>query len=342
MSSEMTSRKQAAGVLPPRRSPMKWLLDAGLRRNMGLIFALILLCILGAVTAGDRFADTNNALTILRLAAVTGVVSIGATFVITIAGIDLSVGAILALAAVWATTLSGQMFAESTSWLAMPLTAMAIGAAAGLINGILIAYGKVVSFITTLAMMAAARGLAEIISDKKTQLITVDGFLQAVGGDFLGIPVIVLIFVVVAIGGWVLLNRTTFGRRTFAIGGNKEAARLAGIKVERHTMIVYALAGLCAGIGAFMLMARTTTGSATHGTGLELDVIAAVVIGGTLLTGGRGSIFGTVLGVLIFSTLTNIFALNNLSLSVQLIAKGAIIVIAVLIQRQLAIRQSRT
>lgn len=326
----------------PRRSAMKWLLDAGLRRNMGLIFALLLLCALGAFTAGDRFADSNNMMTIVRLAAVTGVVSIGATFVITIAGIDLSVGAILALSAVWATTVSGQAFAESTSWIFMALTAMVVGAAAGLVNGILIAYGKVVSFITTLAMMAAARGLAEIISDKKTQIITVGPFLEAVGGDVFGVPVIVLIFILVAIGGWVLLNRTTFGRRTFAIGGNPEAARLAGIKVERHTMAIYALAGLCAGIGALMLMARTTTGSATHGTGLELDVIAAVVIGGTLLTGGRGSIFGTVLGVLIFSTLTNLFTLNNLSLSVQLVAKGAIIVSAVLIQRQLARRAQRT
>lgn len=321
---------------------MKWLLDAGLRRNMGLILALLLLGAVGFFTAGERFADSNNMMTIVRLAAVTGVVSIGATFVITIAGIDLSVGAILALSAVWASTLSGQVFAENTHWIFMVLTAMLVGTLAGLVNGFLIAYGKVVAFITTLAMMAAARGLAEIISDKKTQIITVDGFLKTIGGDILGIPVIVLIFVVVSLGGWVLLNRTTFGRRTFAIGGNPEAARLAGVKVELHTMMIYALAGLCAGIGAVMLMARTTTGSATHGTGLELDVIAAVVIGGTLLTGGRGSIFGTVLGVLIFSTLTNIFTLNNLSLSVQLVAKGAIIVIAVLIQRQLAARQSRT
>ena len=342
MSTSAETGLKTATSLPPRRSAMKWLLDAGLRRNMGLILALVLLAVLGTVTAGERFADSNNVMTIVRLAAVTGVVSIGATFVITIAGIDLSVGAVLALSAVWATTLSGQAFADGTSWIFMALTAMGVGAAAGLVNGILIAYGKVVSFITTLAMLAAARGLAEIISDKKTQIITVDGFLEAVGGNLFGIPVIVLIFILVAIGGWVLLNRTTFGRRTFAIGGNPEAARLAGIKVERHTMAIYALAGLCAGIGAFMLMARTTTGSATHGTGLELDVIAAVVIGGTLLTGGRGSIFGTVLGVLIFSTLTNIFTLNNLSLSVQLVAKGAIIVIAVLIQRQLAVRQSRT
>lgn len=342
MSTSTETQPSRAVYTRPRRSAMKWLLDAGLRRNMGLIFALLLLCALGAFTAGDRFADSNNMMTIVRLAAVTGVVSIGATFVITIAGIDLSVGAILALSAVWATTVSGQAFAESTSWIFMALTAMVVGAAAGLVNGILIAYGKVVSFITTLAMMAAARGLAEIISDKKTQIITVEPFLEAVGGDVFGIPVIVLIFILVAIGGWVLLNRTTFGRRTFAIGGNPEAARLAGIKVERHTMAIYALAGLCAGIGALMLMARTTTGSATHGTGLELDVIAAVVIGGTLLTGGRGSIFGTVLGVLIFSTLTNLFTLNNLSLSVQLVAKGAIIVSAVLIQRQLARRAQRT
>ncbi|KAA0978686.1 ABC transporter permease [Paeniglutamicibacter gangotriensis] len=342
MSTSTETQPSRAVYTRPRRSAMKWLLDAGLRRNMGLIFALLLLCALGAFTAGDRFADSNNMMTIVRLAAVTGVVSIGATFVITIAGIDLSVGAILALSAVWATTVSGQAFAESSSWIFMALTAMVVGAAAGLVNGILIAYGKVVSFITTLAMMAAARGLAEIISDKKTQIITVEPFLEAVGGDVFGIPVIVLIFILVAIGGWVLLNRTTFGRRTFAIGGNPEAARLAGIKVERHTMAIYALAGLCAGIGALMLMARTTTGSATHGTGLELDVIAAVVIGGTLLTGGRGSIFGTVLGVLIFSTLTNLFTLNNLSLSVQLVAKGAIIVSAVLIQRQLARRAQRT
>ncbi|PQZ86444.1 sugar ABC transporter permease [Arthrobacter sp. MYb227] len=342
MSTSAKTEVKRAPLTPPRRTAMRWLLDAGLRRNMGLILALILLGAVGVFTAGDRFADSNNMMTIVRLAAVTGVVSIGATFVITIAGIDLSVGAILALSAVWASTLSGQVFAENTHWIFMVFTAMLIGTLAGLVNGILIAYGKVVAFITTLAMMAAARGLAEIISDKKTQIITVDGFLETIGGDLLGIPVIVLIFIAVSLGGWVLLNRTTFGRRTFAIGGNPEAARLAGVKVERHTMMIYALAGLCAGIGAVMLMARTTTGSATHGTGLELDVIAAVVIGGTLLTGGRGSIFGTVLGVLIFSTLTNIFTLNNLSLSVQLVAKGAIIVIAVLIQRQLAARQSRT
>jgi ribose transport system permease protein len=146
----------------------------------------------------------------------------------------------------------------------------------------------------------------------------------------------------VAVLGWVLLNRTTFGRRTFAVGGNPEAARLAGIKVQRHTLMLYALLGLCCGIAALMITARTTTGSSTHGTLYELDAIAAVVIGGTLLSGGRGTIVGTVLGVVIFTTLTNVFILNNLSSSAQSVAKGAIIVVAVLLQQRFAARDPST
>jgi ribose transport system permease protein len=134
----------------------------------------------------------------------------------------------------------------------------------------------------------------------------------------------------------VLLNRTTFGRRTFAVGGNAEAARLAGIRVQRHTVKLYVLSGLTCGIAAVMLMARTTTGSSTHGGLYELDAIAAVVIGGTLLIGGRGTIVGTVLGVLIFTTLGNVFTLNNLSSSAQSVARGVIIVLAVLLQTRLA------
>ena len=133
-----------------------------------------------------------------------------------------------------------------------------------------------------------------------------------------------------------LLNRTTFGRRTFAVGGNAEAARLAGIRVQRHTVKLYVLSGVTCGIAAVMLMARTTTGSSTHGTLYELDAIAAVVIGGTLLIGGRGTIVGTVVGVLIFTTLSNVFTLNNLSSSAQAVAKGVIIVLAVLLQMRLA------
>jgi ribose transport system permease protein len=185
-------------------------------------------------------------------------------------------------------------------------------------------------------MLAAARGLAEIMSNRRTQIVQDRDFLSFFSGDVLGVPTLVLLFAVVAIAGWVLLNRTTFGRRTFAVGGNAEAARLAGIRVQRHTMWLYVLSGVTCGIAAVMLMARTTTGSATHGSLYELDAIAAVVIGGTLLIGGRGTIVGTVLGVLIFTTLGNVFTLNNLSSSAQAVARGVIIVIAVLLQMRLA------
>ncbi|GGU15643.1 ABC transporter permease [Lentzea flava] len=314
------------------------LLGSAAGRNTGLVVALVLLCLAGVVTAGDRFADLDNVLTILRLAAVIGVVSVGMTFVITGGGIDLSVGAIVALSSVWATTLATQGIANSTHWIVVVFTALAVGGACGLVNGVLIAYGRVVAFIATLASLAAARGLAEIISNRRTQILDVRGFTAFFDASVLGVPVLVVIFAVVAAAGWVLLNRTTFGRRTFAVGGNPEAARLAGIDVRRHTALLYTLLGLCCGLAAVMLIARTTTGSATHGGLYELDAIAAVVIGGTLLSGGRGTIAGTVFGVLIFTTLSNVFTLNNLSISAQAVAKGAIIVVAVLLQQRLARR----
>lgn len=323
-------------------NPVLQLLSTSIGRNLGLLVALVLLCIVGAVTAGDRFVDGNNMLTILRLAAVVGVVSIGMTFVITGGGIDLSVGAILALASVWCTTLATQQFANDTHWIFMVTTAIAVGAACGLVNGLLISYGGVVPFIATLAMLASARGLAEIISNRRTQIVDVPGFSDFFGAEVLGVPVLVIIFVLVAAAGWVLLNRTTFGRRTLAVGGNPEAARLAGINVKRHTVYLYVLVGVCCGIAALMLVSRTTTGSSTHGTLLELDAIAAVVIGGTLLSGGRGTIVGTVFGVLIFTTLTNVFTLNNRSISEQSLLKGAIIVAAVLLQQRLASRKRNT
>jgi ribose transport system permease protein len=317
------------------------LLAGPLGRNLGLVIALAILCIVGVVTAGDRFASVENVLTILRLASVIGVVSVGMTFVIIGGGIDLSVGALVALSSVWASTLATQQLAENVHWIIMVITALLVGAGAGLVNGVVIAYGKLVAFIATLAMLAAARGLAEIISDRRTQIVQDVGFLNFFSGDVFGIPTLVIIFALVALVGWILLNRTTFGRRTFAVGGNAEAARLAGIRVQRHTVKLYVLSGITCGIAAVMLMARTTTGSSTHGTLYELDAIAAVVIGGTLLLGGRGTIVGTVLGVLIFTTLGNVFTLNNLSSSAQAVARGVIIVLAVLLQQRLANRETR-
>jgi ribose transport system permease protein len=321
---------------PPAREPRGSL---GLARNLGLVIALVILCVVGVVTAGDRFASTDNLITILRLATVTGIIAVGMTFVITGGGIDLSVGAIVALSSVWATTTGTQAMADDIGWIAMVFSAVLVGTLCGAINGLLVAYGRVVPFIATLAMLASARGLAEVIADRKTQIIRNQGFTDFFGAEPLGIPVIVIIFALVTAGGWFLLNRTTFGRRTFAVGGNPEAARLAGIKVQRHTVYLYTLLGTTCGIAAVMLMSRTTTGSSTHGTLLELDVIAAVVIGGTLLSGGRGTVVGTLLGVLIFMTLTNVFTLNNLSTSTQNVAKGVIIVVAVLLQQRIANRK---
>jgi len=342
MSQDSARVEEAALKTEREPNPVLALLRTSVGRNAGLVVALALICVVGSITAGSRFADWDNTTTILRLAAVTGVVSIGMTFVIIGGGIDLSVGAIVALSSVWCTTVATQQLAEDTSWVWMVAVALLVGSACGLINGLLIAYGNIVPFIMTLAMLASARGLAEIISDKKTQIVNVPGFADFFDRDVLGIDVQIWLFALVSVAGWILLNRTTFGRRTVAVGGNPEAARLAGINVKRQTVYLYVLIGFCCGIAALMVVAKTTTGSSTHGTSLELDAIAAVVIGGTLLTGGRGTIVGTVLGVLIFSTITNIFILNNRSFSEQSLFKGAIIVAAVLLQQRLASRNSST
>lgn len=329
---------QATLTAPP--GPSRSLLGSSLMHNVGLVVALGLICLVGVITAGDRFASFDNVVTILGLAATSGVVSVGMTFVIIGGGIDLSVGAILALSSVWCTTFATQQMALDFHWIVMVVSALVVGAACGLVNGLLVAYGNVVPFIATLAMFASARGLAEIISERKTQIVTATGLTDFLQTKIAGIPLIVLIFGVIAVLGWFLLNRTTFGRRTLAVGGNPEAARLAGINIKRHTVLLYVLVGACCAIGALMLISRTTTGSSTHGTMLELDAIAAVVIGGTLLTGGRGTIVGTVFGVLIFNTLTNVFTLNNQDTSTQAVAKGLIIVAAVLLQQRLARRST--
>ncbi len=325
----------------PKGSAVRNFLRGSAGRNLGLVIALALLLVVGAVTSGERFLNVENMLTILRYASIIGVVSIGVTFVITAGGIDLSVGSVLGLTTVVASLTSVQLAATQSSWILIVLVALAVGAGAGLINGVIIAYGNVVAFIATLAMLVGARGLAELISGRSTQIVSNREFLQVMRSDFLGVPTLIWIFVVVAAAGWFLLNRTTFGRRTVAIGGNLEASRLAGIKVKRHLVYLYVLTGLTAGIGGIMFLGRTTAGTSTHGLLLELDVIAAVVVGGTLLVGGRGTIMGTVLGVLIFSTLTNVFTQNNLDTSVQALARGLILVIAVLLQQRFAARDVR-
>lgn len=347
--SEQTITPDASGTppepdIPPApapASPLSRFLASPAGRSIGLVVALVLLVVIGAVSAGENFMNIDNLLVILRYASVIGVVSIGMTFVITSGGIDLSVGSVLGLASVVA-TLGAVQTASQGFWPLMVFVAIAVGVVAGLTNGLIIAYGKVVAFIATVAMLAAARGLAELISQRQSQVVNNSGFQNFFRNDFLGISWVVWIFAIVSVAGWFVLNRTTFGRRTVAIGGNATAARLAGVNVQRHTVYLYMLAGGCAGIAATMLLSRAPAGTSTHGQLYELDAIAAVVVGGTLLIGGRGTIGGTVLGVLLFATLTNVFTQNNLSSSVQLVAKGVIIVVAVMLQQRFANREVST
>ncbi|MGY0019807.1 ABC transporter permease [Streptomyces sp. cg35] len=303
-------------------------------RTLSLLGVLAALIVIGGITQPDSFLDTDNVQLILTQASVIGVVTVGVTFVIISGGIDLSVGAIVALASVWATTVATQEY----GFLGILFTAIVVGVGCGLVNGLLIAYGGMVPFIATLAMLASGRGLALQITDGKTQVVTVDSVLKLGEREsyVLGIPPLVLVFAAVTVIGWLVLNRTTFGRRSVAVGGNAEAARLAGIDVRRQRLYLYLLSGLCCGIAAFLLIVLAGSGQNTNGNLYELDAIAAAIIGGTLLTGGRGTIVGSVLGVLIFITIQNIFALNNLQSDVQQIAKGAIIVAAVLVQRRTA------
>ncbi len=296
---------------PPTR---RW---AGVElRNLGLVLVLAVLVVVGLLTS-DTFGTAGNIKNILVSSSVTGVVTVGVTLVIIGGGIDLSVGALLALASVWATTLQTQSYGP---WV-MVFTALAVGVVAGLVNGLLIAYGRLVPFIVTLAMLVSARGLAARIAENRTQIVRDDTIKDIATAEVIGVPVLVIILAVVVALGWLLLNRTTFGRRTFAVGGNAEAARLAGIDVRRTTTLLYVISGLCCGIAAVMIMARTTTGSSTHGTLLELDAIAAAII-------------GSLLGVIVFTTITNLFMLNNLATETQNIAKGLIIIGAVLLQRR--------
>ncbi|MEQ4303670.1 ABC transporter permease [Plantactinospora sp. B6F1] len=324
---------QGAGAAA--NSTGRWSGDAGeaFRRNLGLVGVLVVLVVIGIVTRPDLYGDSawvrSNIFSILTLASVVGVVTVGITFVIIGGGIDLSVGAIVALAGVWSTTVATQSFGAG----GMIFTAIVVATCVGLVNGLLISYGRLVPFIATLAMLVAARGLAAEISDKQTQVsnnATINGIAST---DVLGIPVLVFILAGVVAAGWVLLNRTTFGRRTVAVGGNPEAARLAGINVRRHTMLLYALSGLCCGIAAIMLTAQANSAQAAMANLYELDAIAAAIIGGTLLSGGRGTIIGSLLGVIIFATITNLFAINGLSTEAQNMVKGGIIVAAVLLQQ---------
>ena len=316
-------------------------------RHQGWLILLILLA-LAALASPQRdgtivFLQPANLLNIVRFASVNGIIAIGMTMVILIGGIDLSVGAVMALGAVVAAKGLMQLGLDTIPVVALTL---AVTGTIGLVNGWVTTRFNLQSFITTLAMLSVARGIASLLAGgyaiplafgDRTDAAPAS-FKALFGGsvDLFGLdtPVAMFYFIGVGIIATLLLNQTGFGRHVYAIGGNKTAARLSGVNVKRVTIIVFAICSLLAGLAALLHAALVSQGSHVDGGGYELNAIAAVVIGGTLLSGGVGTIVGTMIGAVILSILDNILGLNNISSEFQLILKGVIIVLAVAIQRQ--------
>jgi ribose/xylose/arabinose/galactoside ABC-type transport system permease subunit len=297
----------------------------------GIYIAFAILFIILSISS-ESFLTATNMINILRQVSIIGIVAIGMSFVIVTGGIDLSVGSIMALSAVVAAS-----FAQTDSHYSVfiPLIiGITVGLACGLINGVLVAKWKVAPFIATLGMMTAARGLAMVYTDGRP-VIGLSNIYNHIGsGYILGLPIPVIAFIIIVLIGVFLLNYTVFGRHVLATGGNEQSAKLSGINVTSVKIGVYAIAGLLAGIGGMILSSRIMSGSPVLGQGYELDAIAAVVIGGTSLFGGVGSIIGTVVGVLIIGVMNNGLDLLNVSSYYQQILKGAIIVIAVLLDKK--------
>jgi len=294
----------------------------------GLPIALLVIC--AAMTAAHPgFLTAPNLINVARQISINGILAVGVTLVLLTGGVDLSLGSVVALAGVVAATLAQ----DSAYPLFVVLAAgVATGACCGAVNGLVVTCGRVPSFIATLGMMTAARGLALVVSDGRPVSNLSPEFTR-LGGDLgiLPIPVIVLAVLAVLIG--VILKNFRLGRHIYAVGGNAEAARAAGIRVGGIGMIVYTACGALAGVAGLVLAARITTGQPNAGVGYELDAIAAVVIGGTSLSGGVGRIGGTILGVLLVGVINNGLDLMNVSSYYQAIVKGVIIIGAVWLDR---------
>ncbi len=314
---------------------------AGFRlQEYALAIVVVLLFVAGAILKPDTFPTIDNVRNMLTQASVVGVLAIGMTFVIATAGIDLSVGSALAAAGMF----GGILVDPEGSTLLFIAGAIFFATLIGSINAIAIAYGRVVPFIATLAMFSIARGVALLLNDKlPVGLLDLNGGSfgdPAVGsllwfgtGRILGIPVSVFVFLGIVIGGWIVLNRTRYGRYVVAVGGNREAARIAGVPVRRTILSVYVLMGVLVGVAAVLLCARLGSASPVSGNLYELDAIGAVVIGGTSLAGGRATIVGTFLGVLTFALIFSLMTQMDLSTEVQQVVKGGIVLGAVLLQR---------
>jgi len=294
-----------------------------------LIALLVMIVIVSLLN--PHFFTLANILNILRQTAVNAIMAVGMTLVILTAGIDLSVGSILALAgAVGASLIALE--------LPVPLcvaAALATGTAVGAVSGIIIAKGRVQAFIATLVAMTLVRGLTLVYTDGRPISTgftdTADAFAVIGTGYLLGIPVPVWIMAVTFGLAWYLLNHTRLGRYIYALGGNEEATRLSGINTDRVKITVYAICGFLAALAGLIITSRLSSAQPTAGAGYELDAIAAVVLGGTSLMGGKGTIMGTLIGALIIGFLNNALNLLDVSSYYQMIAKAVVILLAVLV-----------
>jgi ribose transport system permease protein len=295
----------------------------------GMLPVLILLAIFFEVST-DRFMSWQNISIVAQQAAINIVLAAGMTFVILTGGIDLSVGSILASSAMVAIIAS-----HIPEWgmLGVP-AALAMGLAFGLANGILIAWMRLPPFIVTLGSLTAVRGVARLMGGDTTVFNPELPFAFIGNGTLLGVPWLVIIALAVVVISWIVLRRTVLGNRIYAVGGNADAARLAGIKVWAILLFVYATSGLLSGLGGVMSAARLYAANGLQlGQSYELDAIAAVILGGTSFTGGIGSIWGTLIGALIIAILTNGLILLGISDIWQYIIKGLVIIGAVALDR---------
>jgi ribose transport system permease protein len=295
---------------------------------VGISAALVLLVIVMALIA-PYFWSVNNLIEVVRQVAAIAILAAGGTFVILTSGIDLSVGSALGV-----TAMASIVMANSDApWFIAVGLALIAGAVIGAINGLFTARFALPAFIVTLAALTYLRGFV-YVGTGGTTLVPENVTFSWIGqGQVLGIPIAALVLIAVYVLGWFLLERTVFGRQVYAIGGNSEAARLSGIPVRRIIFSVYVISGLCAGIAGVIVSARLESAVPDLGSGYELNAIAAIVLGGTSLMGGRGSLIGTLVGALFIAVLSNGMTLLNVQSFYQQIIMGAVILLAVFVDR---------
>jgi len=295
------------------------------------IAAFLVVCCVLFTSLNEVFLSTGNLLNLLRQAAPTLIVAVAMTFVITTGGIDLSVGSIVALVNASAALL----LRAGWDWPLVSVAMLAFGAAIGLFQGFFVAYQKIPAFIVTLAGLSAIRGVALVLTGGFSILIPQSLFLSIGRGEFYRAPYPALLGLAVALIGYVVLNTTVYGRRVCAVGANAEAARRVGMPAQRIIASVYMWSGVASALAALVIAARLGSGSSNAAQGSELDVIAAVVLGGTSLNGGRGTIVGTIMGALTISVISNGLILAHIDAYYTQIVTGAIILIAIWLNTRL-------